>query len=210
MENTNTNENVTVTEPTVIVKHEVAEESNSSKIKKTIICIAGVVTAGVAIYCGIKLHGICKELDLSLSDLKNLTHIDISDKLVEKATKEAADSAAKKVAKRAAEEIAEDVSHSIRNQVAEAIKNSYNSIKGKVAQEVKEQVCRMSIEDLREEVKDDAREYIQDKLESDMDDILHDYNKQLESVGKIYDSIASKLSASTDTAGGKNINLKLG
>ena len=201
-------ENISNTTPVIIERHE--EESESSKLKKTVLCVAGLITAGVAIYCGFKLHGICKTLDISLLDLKKATHVDISDKLIEKATKEAAENAAEKVARRAAEEVADDVSKTIRSQVAEAIKNSYSSIKGKVAQEVKDQVSRMSIEDLRAEIKDDAKTFIQEKLESDMDDILHDYNKQLESVGKIYDSIASKLSATTDTAGGKNINLKLG
>lgn len=203
------NENVSnSTAPVIIERH--VEESDSSKVKKTIICVAGVATACIAIYCGFKIHGLCKTVDLSLLDLKKATHVDISDKLIEKATKEAAEHAAEKVARRAAEEVAEDVSKSIRAQVAEAIKNSYSAIKSKVAQEVKDQVSRMSIDDLREEIKDDAKELIQEKLEADMNDILHDYNKQLESVGKIYDSIASKLSASTDTAGGKNINLKLG
>lgn len=202
------NENMSNSTPVIIERH--TEESESSKVKKTILCVAGIVTAGVALYCGFKLHGLCKTVDLSLLDLKKATHVDISDKLIERATKEAAEHAAEKVARRAAEEVAEDVSKSIRSQVAEAIKNSYSAIKSKVAQEVKDQVSRMSIDDLREEIKDDAKELIQEKLEADMNDILHDYNKQLESVGKIYDSIASKLSASTDTAGGKNINLKLG
>ena len=202
------NENMSNSTPVIIERH--TEESESSKVKKTILCVASIVTAGVAIYCGFKIHDLCKTLDLSLLDLKKATHVDISDKLIERATKEAAEHAAEKVARRAAEEVAEDVSKSIRSQVAEAIKNSYSAIKSKVAQEVKDQVSRISIDDLREEIKDDAKELIQEKLESDMNDILHDYNKQLESVGKIYDSIASKLSASTDTAGGKNINLKLG
>lgn len=192
--------------PFVIERH----ESESSKFKKTIIAV-GAVTAGVCgIYCTVKIHGLCRGLDMSFTELLKATKVEISDKMVEKATRQAAEAAAEKVAKRAAEEISADVSKSIKERVGEAIKNSYSTIKSKVAQEVKDQVSRMSIDDLREEIKDDAKELIQEKLESDMNDILHDYNKQLESVGKIYDSIASKLSASTDTACGKNINLKLG
>lgn len=194
--------------PIIIERHE--QESESSKLKKTLIAV-GAITAGVCgFYCAVKIHGLCKGLDMSFTELTKATKVDISDKMVEKATRHAAEAAAEKVAKRAAEEISADVSKSIKEQVGEAIKNSYSSIKGKVIQEVKDQVSRMSIDDLREEIKDDAKELIQEKLEADMNDILHDYNKQLESVGKIYDSIASKLSASTDTASGKNINLKLG
>ena len=44
------NENATATTPVIIERHE--EESESSKIKKTVLCVAGLITAGVAIYCG--------------------------------------------------------------------------------------------------------------------------------------------------------------
>lgn len=155
----------------------------------------GAVAAGIGVvYCVGKVNAMDKLLDGSIKDLSKRTPVNVSDSLVRAATERAVEKAVASASSSVSAEVRDDMSRQIRLSVADSVKNMYGTIKDQVSKEVANKVARLDISDLREQVKDMAKDEIIDRMNLDMDDVLADYNRQLESVGKIYSSIAETFS----------------
>lgn len=83
-----------------------------------------------------------------------------------------------------------------------AINKEYVTLQGSVKKEIKDQLGRIDISDLREEVKDEAK----NQLAESMEDILDDFNDNLKNVKKIYGSISDAI---TGNQGGKETVVKI-
>ena len=189
---------------------EVREENKKKKeivIDKDKLLIVGCVvlslaSAGIALYSTRKLGSIGHKLNLSIKDLKNLTHIDISNKLVDQYTEKAVSKAADKAAEKAVDQIREDFSVIMQDKVGNAIHDRYSDIKDDVAREVKRQISKISIASLKsqivDDVKDELKDEVKDRIDDEIDDILSSYNDQLNSIGKIYSSIAESMTGKKD------------
>lgn len=85
---------------------------------------------------------------------------------------------------------------------ADLINKEYVTLQGSVKKEIKDQLGRIDISDLREEVKDEAK----NQLAESMEDILDDFNDNLKNVKKIYGSISDAI---TGNQGGKETVVKI-
>ena len=162
---------------------------------KKVVFGIGVAAVGAGVlYCVFKVNAIDRLVDGSIRDISKRTQVNVSDSLVRVATERAVEKAVSNAANSISADVREDMNRQIRLMVNDSVKNMYSTIKESVAKEVASKVSRLDISDLREEIKDAAKEEIIDRMNLDMDDVLADYNRQLESVGKIYSSIAETFS----------------
>lgn len=162
-------------------------------VKKAVIIIGGTVLTGAALYCVYKVNCMDAALGIGLKKAAENTEINVSDAIVKAATEKAVGAAVREAASAVVDNARADLRLEIKNEVGATVQNLYSSIKDSVAKEVSEKVGRMDLSDLRRQIKDEAKELIMSRLESDMDDTLSDYNRQLESVSKIYSSIADSM-----------------
>lgn len=95
-----------------------------------------------------------------------------------------------------------DIHAETARQVKSAINKEYVTLQGSVKKEIKDQLGRIDISDLREEVKDEAK----NQLAESMEDILDNFNDNLKNVKKIYGSISDAI---TGNQGGKETVVKI-
>ena len=180
-----------------MVEQSMENENKEKKILNDIytgLKIAGVAgLIGVGIYVSYKTHTICEKIGFSLKDLSNVTHVEISNRMINEHTEKAVQKAANKAAEKAADRLCNDAHDILVDRISEAVSNSYDSIKDQVSREVRRQVSKISISALKSEIKEDVKEAITDRLSDQMDDILDTYNDQLSNIGKIYSSIAETM-----------------
>lgn len=164
--------------------------------KSDLIGLGVIAGIGVALLFGIraniKMGRVSDKLGIAVRDLKSKSSVHVSQAIIEKATREAADEAVSVAVRRAADEATANIRADVSRQVREAVQNRYSEITKEVGKELRKQVERIDIHDFREEIKDEAKDLIMEKLKDDMDTILDSYNNQLENVGAIYSSIADK------------------
>ena len=164
--------------------------------------VLSVVSTGIALYSAAKLGSIGHKLNLSIKDLKNLTHIDISQKMVESHTEKAVAKAADKAAEKAIEKVRDDFDDILQDKVSNVLHDRYADIKDDVTREVKRQISKISIASLKsqivDDVKDELKDEVKDRIDDEIDDILSSYNDQLNSIGKIYSSIAESMTGKKD------------
>ena len=81
----------------------------------------------------------------------------------------------------------------LQKEVKESVVKSYSNIRASVSEEVKKQVSYIDISDLKQEIKDEAKEKVISKFDGDLDSLLDDFNQNLKNVSKIYNSIAGSM-----------------
>lgn len=159
-----------------------------------VVGVSGLVLSALGVGYGLgqrkKLADISDRLDRSIDDLSKDIKIDIQDEVIETAVANAAERESRKAVQKAISDIIASISTSMRNQVTTEISRQKENIKDDVTVEIKRQVARLSIEDLKDSVVEQAKKEASDKLQSSMDDILENFNNNLSQVGKIYQSIA--------------------
>lgn len=155
--------------------------------------IIGWVVTGVsvaaAIYCGKKLHDICGVVNSAVSDVSNLTYIDVQDAVVQRAVDKAAQNAAGRAVK-----ATEGLMHSmVETAVRGAVDGSKGMLKTAVTEKIAKEISRIDRSDLEEEITEKAKELIAEKFESKLDGIASQFSDNLSNMGKIYSAIAEQM-----------------
>lgn len=166
-------------------------QAQERKLKRDrIICavIAGVSVLAT-IYCGKKLKDVLGVVNSAITDVSSLTYVDIQQSIVDKAVEKAAMNAANRATK-AAEGVIRD---RIENQVVNAVLNSKGAIKTAVTEKIAIEIANIDQSELVEDITEQAKELIVNKFEGKLDGIAADFSRNLENVGKIYQSIAETM-----------------
>ena len=144
------------------------------------ICILGLVGVGYAIGVHSKMKVMCDRLDTSIDNLANNTEIDIPAKVIDQAVQKAVERESYSAVKRATEEVVADAKREIESRVGTAV--------------IAKNVARIDESKLKKEVVQKAKEQIAEKFDDKLDDLLEEFNGNLQNVGKIYKSIARSFS----------------
>ena len=164
----------------------------------TVGCAIAVVGLG-----GAFAYSIWKQHDLnkSIEKMTGKVHVDIEDpyikEIVDRAVDREVDRKISAAASKAIDGVRSDMEKEIRKNVAAA----YSDLKGDVKKEMQKQVKDISVESIRQEVIDEAKEAAVDKFKDDMDVILKGYNADLENIRKIYSNIAKTLETGNEKKG---------
>lgn len=148
-----------------------------------LLAVTGLSVFGIAYSCNQTRAMRCAVLG-SAEKIKDLTHIDIDqdmvDHLVQKSVKEQASS----VAHEAANKIRTEYANDLRNRVGQCLKLKSSDIEKQVAKEIRDQISGMDKNDIISDVVDRTTELLADKLSEDLD-------AEVGRIGKIYKGIAA-------------------
>ena len=155
--------------------------------------IVGYVLAGAsvvaAIYCGKKLKDVMGVVNSAVTDVSSLTYIDVQQAVVDKAVEKAAQNAAGKAVK-ATEGL---MTSMVERAVTSAVVNAKEPLKQAVTEKLAREVAMIDKSELVEAVEEQAKAMILEKFEGRLDGIAADFSRNLENVGKIYQSIAETM-----------------
>ena len=162
----------------------------------------GLIGIGYALGTHSKMAKISEKLELSIDDLAIQSPVDISDSLIERATEQAVAREVKDAVGKVTDAALKDVKRDIHKQVSDAIESEYTDIKGEVLEEVKNEEAKLDVKRVRADVEKAAKEAVLEKLDTNMDDILENFNAQLNSTSRIYNSIADTMGKYRSSEGG--------
>ena len=128
-------------------------------------------------------------VQVAVDDLATKTEITISDDILDRAVQKAVDREVSYISTR----IARDLNSEIRSEVKNSVDLSSVTIKSLASKEIERQVRNIDISDMEKEVVHRAKDAIAEKFDKKLDGILDDFNDQLQSVQKIYSSIAKSM-----------------
>ena len=154
--------------------------------------IGGLMVVGsvvAAVYCGKKLKDVMGVVNSAITDVSNLTYIDVQQAVVDKAVERAAANAAGKAVKATEGLMRDYVSAAVTN----AVTNAKGPLKQAVTDKIAMEVALIDKSELVEDIEEQAKQLIVDKFEGKLDGIASDFSRNLENVGKIYQSIAESM-----------------
>ena len=161
-------------------------------MKDTKLVIGILVTIGGVSYIGYlhsKINELSSMVQVAVDDLATKTEITISDDILDRAIQKAVDREVSYISTR----IVRDLNSEIRSEVKHSVDLSSVTIKSLASKEIERQVRNIDISDMEKEVVDRAKDAIAEKFDTKLDGILDDFNDQLQSVQKIYSSIAKSI-----------------
>lgn len=155
--------------------------------------ILGYVLAGAsvvaAVYCGKKLKDVMGVVNSAVTDVSSLTYIDVQQAVVDKAVEKAAQNAAGKAVK-ATEGL---MTSMVERAVTSAVVNAKEPLKQAVTEKMAREIAMIDKSELTEAIEESAKAMILEKFEGRLDGIAADFSRNLENVGKIYQSIAETM-----------------
>ena len=96
--------------------------------------------------------------------------------------------------------------HQTQKYVRDAVKESYGKLSKTVSDAIAREAAKVDSNQIMEDATEKAKEMLLERFDGKLDGLMSDYQRNLDNVGKIYQSIASSMA---DKAG-KNVTLKLG
>ena len=165
---------------------------------------AGVIGVAFIGVCGIaanaihKLNKTSEKLDIAVEDLYKETVINVPEELVNRTVERAAKDEAKYQVTKAMDKVRNDVVSEYKSDIKTAVEEEFKLQKADLTKTLRKKIDDVDINEIKREVKLEAKQYVADKLKKDLDDISDKYTDQIESMSSIYSTIASKIEAIGD------------
>lgn len=176
------------------------------------VCLVGVGIGVLGLGYGLGMHTkmaqISENLDRSIDELASRTPVDIPEDMIRRAVEKSVAFEVKQTVSKATDAIIVDVKKDIHKQVTDAVENEYSNIKGSVLDELTNAASKIDVKRVRSDVEKAAKEHALEKFDSNLEDILENFNDQLKNTSRIYTSIADSITGYK--AGGKETVLRIG
>jgi len=158
--------------------------------------IAGfAATIGYAIKVTMDLKNVSQKMDIAVKDLVHKTSIDVPQDMLDRSIERAVTTEVRYQVEKSCSSAVSAVRSEITKEIKNTVNNEFQRQKDDVAKELKRKINNLDISSIRQEVIKEAKDTAAAKFKSDLDDILEKHNEELESVTRIYSSIADKLSS---------------
>lgn len=162
-------------------------------------CILGFIgTIGYAIAVTKKLRDVSVKLDRAVDNLVDTKEIDIPKDMINRSIERAVDREVRMQVGDSCKTAVKNIEKDIKKQIENAVEEEFEKQKGDVSKELKRQISDLDISEIKKEVVREAKDTAANKFKHDLDDILEKHNDELESVTRIYSSIADKISSIGD------------
>lgn len=171
----------------------------NSKFWNVVGVAAGIVGIGYLIKTLNRMNEIKDIVDVAANDLSDKIHVDVSEALIEKAVNKVASEQVSAMVYKAANEAKHTICNDVKTKVSFAVNSAYDDIRKSVSEEITKQVGRVSIDSIRNEVIEKAKEAAAEKFDDELNDILEKFNGDLNNVSKIYRSIANTITRSDNS-----------
>lgn len=191
------------------------EESRMEQLKKEVrdnrvwLIFTGVVTligVGTGIYCRRQMKKTFKLVSKAAESVADMTVVDIRNDIVDMAVNNAANREVGRVVNRAVRLVEDDMTRQTQKYVRDAVKESYGKLSKTVSDAIAKEAAKIDGSQIMEEATEKAKEMLLQRFDGKLDGLMSDYQRNLDNVGKIYQSIASSMA---DKAG-KDVTFKLG
>lgn len=151
--------------------------------------LSAVGGVGYLGYLHNRINKIEDMITVAVNDISETVEVSISDEMLETAMQRAVDREVKYIANG----VKNEVSAELRSGVKKSVHSSSVDIKSSVKTEIERQVKNIDISDMEREIVSQAKEAVADKFDRKLDNLLEEYNENLQNVKKIYGSIAKSI-----------------
>ena len=175
---------------------------NTKKLIAQIGFVIGILGVGYAIGANDKLKIVSNIVNKSVDSIIADGKVDISNEIIEDVICTKTMDIVRDRARFKVDEACDEVIRNVKTEMyvkvsdaaVKAVNATYEGMKREAKDQIQKELRNIDVSSLKEEVKADAAELVQQKLSSQMDDILESYNTNLMNVQTIYSSIAKAMS----------------
>lgn len=181
-------------------------EKKLQKIERIALVVLSGVSVVAALYCHHEMRKSVKLLNKAADSVAELTVVDVQQGIIDRAINNAANREVGRVVSRAVRTIEDDMTSETQKRVRGAVQQCQGKIQKAVTDAIAREAAKVDQSSIVEEATERAKEMLLERFDGKLDGLMSDYQRNLDNVGKIYQSIASSMA---DKAG-KDVTLKLG
>lgn len=181
-------------------------EEKMHKLERIGLCVLAGASVIAAVYCHRQMKKTVKLVSKAAEGVAELTVVDIQHDIVDMAINNAANREVGRVVNRAVHNVEDEMIHQTQKYVRDAVKESYGKLSKTVSDAIAREAAKVDSNQIMEDATEKAKEMLLERFDGKLDGLMSDYQRNLDNVGKIYQSIASSMA---DKAG-KDVTLKLG
>lgn len=159
-----------------------------------------------AVYCRHELRRTVRLVSKACDHVAELTVVDIQHDVVDRAINNAAAHEVGRVVNHAVRCVEDDLARQTQRCVRDAVKESYGKLSKSVSDAIAREAAKVDGNQIMEDATEKAKKMLLERFDGKLDGLMSDYQRNLDNVGKIYQSIASSMA---DKAG-KNVTMTLG
>lgn len=188
----------------------IAREEEFEKKLQRIERIALIVLSGAsvvaALYCHNQMRKSVKLLNKAADSVAELTVVDVQQGIIDRAINNTANREVGRAVTRAVRLVEDEMTSETQKRVRNAVQQCQGKLQKAVTDAIAKEAAKVDKDDIMEEATERAKEMLLERFDGKLDGLMSDYQRNLDNVGKIYQSIASSMA---DKAG-KDVTLKLG
>lgn len=171
--------------------------------------IACITLSGIsvvaAIFCYKDLRKSLRLIGKATDHISQLTTIDVERNVIDQAINGAANREVGRTVSRAMRAVEDGIVEETQKRVHAAVQQSYGKIQKAITDAIAKEAANVNKDDIMREATERAKDLIVEKFDGKLDDLLSEYNRNLDNVGKIYQSIAKTMTENH----GKDVVMKL-
>ena len=160
-------------------------------------CVCSVISfVGITAYSIAttrKLNRLANRFGIAVDQIAKDTNIDIPQEIIDEAMNQAVQKAAEKQVRVAATAITTSVSADMRKEIKTLVDEASTDLKSDVEKEMKRQIKNVDISEIKKNAIKELKESAAKRMDEELDDIIEKCSDQLDSVNRIYKSIADKM-----------------
>lgn len=188
------------------VSREEEFERKLHRMERIGLLVLSGVSVLAAVYCYHELRRTVRLVSKACDHVAELTVVDIQHDVVDRAINNAAAHEVGRVVNHAVRCVEDDLARQTQKCVRDAVKESYGKLSKSVSDAIAREAAKVDGNQIMEDATEKAKEMLLERFDGKLDGLMSDYQRNLDNVGKIYQSIASSMA---DKAG-KNVTMTLG
>ena len=188
------------------VSREEEFERKLHRMERIGLLVLSGVSVLAAVYCRHELRRTVRLVSKACDHVAELTVVDIQHDVVDRAINNAAAHEVGRVVNHAVRCVEDDLARQTQKCVRDAVKESYGKLSKSVSDAIAREAAKVDGNQIMEDATEKAKEMLLERFDGKLDGLMSDYQRNLDNVGKIYQSIASSMA---DKAG-KNVTMTLG
>lgn len=188
------------------VSREEEFERKLHRMERIGLLVLSGVSVLAAVYCHHELRRTVRLVSKACDHVAELTVVDIQHDVVDREINNAAAHEVGRVVNHAVRCVEDDLARQTQKCVRDAVKESYGKLSKSVSDAIAREAAKVDGNQIMEDATEKAKEMLLERFDGKLDGLMSDYQRNLDNVGKIYQSIASSMA---DKAG-KNVTMTLG
>lgn len=188
------------------VSREEEFERKLHRMERIGLLVLSGVSVLAAVYCHHELRRTVRLVSKACDHVAELTVVNIQHDVVDRAINNAAAHEVGRVVNHAVRCVEDDLARQTQKCVRDAVKESYGKLSKSVSDAIAREAAKVDGNQIMEDATEKAKEMLLERFDGKLDGLMSDYQRNLDNVGKIYQSIASSMA---DKAG-KNVTMTLG